>query len=784
MAEEQEQYVEEAGLGDDADMGEEYAGDPNGDCMNDAAAEGVGDQVAANNTENGCGVDTLTDCEPKGDGGAPNVREQGPDEAREQELATAEDELQRNQEQEEKQGTGDTEDPMSQPPHGTEVFISKIPREASDSQLKAFCEMAGEVYAMRVPKDRESNTNKGYCFCVFKNREAAEKAMTILEGREVKDFPGRRVNVVPSIVKNKLYIGQMPRDITREELDVLLKAEVVGLEKIELMMDKETNQARGFGFIAFYNNAAATMALRKLSRPEFRLRGHQVQVMWADPKRDEIGTEKVKSIYVGNLPEHYTENDLRSIFTQYGTIDRVTLLYMPDDVSKLRNYAFITYTDRSSAVRAVSEAENNKKHTMADKELLVHMAKPHTQREDGMGGMGMIRGYGSGGYGYHPRGYGPPGRGGGRGPGGRGSGRFGPGGGRGYGGRGYPQADYGYGYEEGYDYGYEEGYEEDYDSYGYGYGYGAYPGMPIMPVVVPSGQFGYVVGGTTGYHEGGGSGSGGPLRRSGGAPAGPGPRDRSAEGRGEGRPGGEYGASGAGYGGGGYGGSSGRGGGGGGGYDDRGYGDKFPSRGEYGSGRPGSYEGGGGHRDAGGYGGGERYYGGGHQGGRGGGGPARGGYGGGDRGGGGGYGERGYGERGYAERGYGGDRSGSVYGAGHYGGERTGGGYGGERGSGSYGAERGGYAGSGGTPSYNAHPPSRGAPGGGGPTYAGGTSGYHGGSGGYLGGSSGSGRPTSYQGGSGSYTGGSGGSRPPAGPAGGGYGGRGGAPSGPRYAPY
>jgi hypothetical protein len=50
---------------------------------------------------------------------------------------------------------------MAQPPHGTEVFISKIPREASDAQLRAFCEMAGEVFSMRVPKDRENNTNKG-----------------------------------------------------------------------------------------------------------------------------------------------------------------------------------------------------------------------------------------------------------------------------------------------------------------------------------------------------------------------------------------------------------------------------------------------------------------------------------------------------------------------------------------------------------------------------------------------------------------------------------------------
>lgn len=34
--------------------------------------------------------------------------------------------------------------------------------------------------------------------------------------------------MVSSIVKNKLYMGGMPRDITKEELETLLHNEVVG----------------------------------------------------------------------------------------------------------------------------------------------------------------------------------------------------------------------------------------------------------------------------------------------------------------------------------------------------------------------------------------------------------------------------------------------------------------------------------------------------------------------------------------------------------------------------
>lgn len=66
-----------------------------------------------------------------------------------------------------------------------------------------------------------------------------------------------------------------------------------GMEGIELIVDKETNQCRGFGFVAFYNNAAADAARRVLSRPEFRIQGRQLTVTWADPKRNEVGAEFV-----------------------------------------------------------------------------------------------------------------------------------------------------------------------------------------------------------------------------------------------------------------------------------------------------------------------------------------------------------------------------------------------------------------------------------------------------------------------------------------------------------
>eukprot|EP00878_Enallax_costatus_P006868 GHUV01007196.1.p1 GENE.GHUV01007196.1~~GHUV01007196.1.p1 ORF type:complete len:123 (+),score=46.15 GHUV01007196.1:133-501(+) len=51
-------------------------------------------------------------------------------------------------------------DPLSQPPHGTEVYASNIPMEATEEQVKNFFADMGEVFQLRLPRNPDGR-NRG-----------------------------------------------------------------------------------------------------------------------------------------------------------------------------------------------------------------------------------------------------------------------------------------------------------------------------------------------------------------------------------------------------------------------------------------------------------------------------------------------------------------------------------------------------------------------------------------------------------------------------------------------
>jgi RNA recognition motif-containing protein len=99
------------------------------------------------------------------------------------------------------------------------------------------------------------------------------------------------------------------------------------------------------------------------------------------------------SIYVGNLSYQVTQEDLSSVFAEYGTVKRVQL---PTDreTGKMRGFAFVemgSEAEETAAIEALDGAE------WMGRDLKVNKAKPREDRGPGGGGGGRSGGGGGGG---------------------------------------------------------------------------------------------------------------------------------------------------------------------------------------------------------------------------------------------------------------------------------------------------------------------------------------------------------------------------------------------------
>lgn len=115
-------------------------------------------------------------------------------------------------------------------------------------------------------------------------------------------------------------------------------------------------------------------------------------------------------LYVGNLSFSTTEDELRALFAQAGTVQSADLI-KDRDTGNSKGFAFVTMSTQAEAEEAIKKFNG---YSLGNRELKVNTARP--KEEGGRGGFGGNRGSG-GGFG---RNQGRPGGGGNRGGGGYG----------------------------------------------------------------------------------------------------------------------------------------------------------------------------------------------------------------------------------------------------------------------------------------------------------------------------------------------------------------------------
>ncbi|XP_063167681.1 heterogeneous nuclear ribonucleoprotein R isoform X1 [Candoia aspera] len=393
----------------------------------------------------------------------------------------------------------------SQPGIGTEVFVGKIPRDLYEDELVPLFEKAGPIWDLRLMMDPLSGQNRGYAFITFCSKDAAQEAVKLCDNYEIR--PGKHLGVCISVANNRLFVGSIPKNKTKENILEEFSKVTEGLVDVILYHqpdDKKKN--RGFCFLEYEDHKSAAQARRRLMSGKVKVWGNVVTVEWADPveEPDPEVMAKVKVLFVRNLATTVTEEILEKSFSEFGKLERV---------KKLKDYAFVHFEDRGAAVKAMNEMNGKE---IEGEEIEIVLAKPpDKKRKERQAARQASRSTAYEDYYYYPPPRMPPPI--------RGRGR----GGRG--GYGYPP-DY-YGYEDYYDdyYGYDYhdyrgGYEDPYYGYDDGYairgrgggrgGRGAPPPPRGRGAPPPRGRAGYSQrGAPMGPPRGARGGRGGPAQQ-------------------------------------------------------------------------------------------------------------------------------------------------------------------------------------------------------------------------------------------------------------------------------
>ena len=95
----------------------------------------------------------------------------------------------------------------------------------------------------------------------------------------------------------------------------------------------------------------------------------------------------MKNIFVGNLDFAATDSSVRSMFEQYGTVDRVNLV-TDRDTGRPRGFAFVEMSDTAEGDRAIAGLNGT---NVGGRALNVNEARPKTSGGGGGNGGGYTR---------------------------------------------------------------------------------------------------------------------------------------------------------------------------------------------------------------------------------------------------------------------------------------------------------------------------------------------------------------------------------------------------------
>jgi len=262
----------------------------------------------------------------------------------------------------------------------TSLYVGDLDLNVMDSQLFDLFSQVGPVVSVRVCRDVSTRRSLGYAYVNYSNPLDAARALEILNFAIVNNKPIRVMysNRDPSIRRSgtaNIFIKNLDKTIDHKALQDTFS--VFGtILSCKVALD-QSGQSKGYGFVQFETQESAQTAIDKLNG--MLINDKPVFVGPFLRKQDrENSNDKVKfnNVFVKNLGESVTKEELMEVFGKYGNI--TSSVVMTDEEGKSKCFGFVNFENPEDAANAV-EALNGKK--FGDKEWYVGKAQKKSERE-------------------------------------------------------------------------------------------------------------------------------------------------------------------------------------------------------------------------------------------------------------------------------------------------------------------------------------------------------------------------------------------------------------------
>lgn len=284
------------------------------------------------------------------------------------------------------------------------IFIKNLDKDIDHQALYDTFKQFGKILSCKVVFDNTTGESRGFGFIHFETQKAADTAIEKVNNMvlgENQVFVGHfkskvdRVDEMGKLEKEftNLFIKNLKEELDEEALEKGF-SKFGKITSCKIMTAEDGSKSKGFGFVAFDEAESARAAVEEyngknvkdLSKEDTELfvgraqkKAERMQTLRSSYEKRRVENQnryKGVNLYVKNLDDSITDDQLREAFTDFGTITSAKV--MRDEKQSGKGFGFVCFTSQDEATKAVTEMNGK---ILVSKPLYVALAQRKEERK-------------------------------------------------------------------------------------------------------------------------------------------------------------------------------------------------------------------------------------------------------------------------------------------------------------------------------------------------------------------------------------------------------------------